>query len=218
MYKLIDDMIIAARVLVMATLENLPGDDRSSTLRYMLWRTMYGYVETSLLLLIKTRIDEGYALLRMAAELTRDIARIAENQGNYDIWIDRLSVHNKEKYKKIFQFNKNDEYEKHLFRLYNLASDHGVHGHQTRDMHLRPLGLQGKYIKINVPKREMLDLLNVWLFAFFPLHIIVGRTFDEIYLKINPNPLTLFIEMESTVVPVLQDIRKNIRQNFPKTT
>lgn len=217
-YELIDAMIISARGSIMTAMENLP-EDECSTFRYMLWRTMYDYVETSLLLLIKTRIDEGYALLRMAAELTRDIARMAETQKNFEMWQNRASLHNGEAYRNIFRFNKNDAHEKHVFSLYNLASVYGVHSHQTRDAHLSHLGVvQGKYIKLKVSKRKMLDALTLWLFSFFPLHIVAASTFAELFSTISPNPLKHLLEMELVVIPVAEDIKKNIKQNYPKTT
>jgi len=203
----------------MKTMENLSDDDCSAW-RYMLWRTMYDYIETSILLLIKTRIDEGYALLRMASELARDIARIAENQNNFNMWKNRASFHNKEEYKTVFRFNKSDSYEKRIFNLYNLASVYGVHSHQTRDMNLSHLGelVYSKLVRINVSERKMIDSLNLWLFSFFPLHIVAGKTFAETYLQMNFNPLEHFIETELEVLPILRDIKKNINLNYPKTT
>lgn len=218
MYQLLDAMVISARGPIMATVENLPEDERS-TFRYMLWRTMYDYVETSLLLLLKSRIDEGYALLRMAAELTRDIARISESQDNFEMWKNRATLHAGEVYKKVFRFNKNDAHEKHIFSLYNLASVYGVHSHQTRDAHLSHLGVvHGKYIRVGVPERKMLDALTLWLFSFFPLHIVAARTFTELFSQMSPNPLKHLLEMELKVIPLAEDIKKNIRQNYPKTT
>lgn len=215
-YQLLDAMIISVRGPIMVAMENLP-DDACSTFRYMLWRTMYDYVETSLLLLLKTRIDEGYALLRMAAELARDIARIEESQNNFEMWKNKATLHNGEEYKKIFRFNKNDAHEKHIFSLYNIASVYGVHSHQTRDAHLSHLGVvQGKYIKVNVSERKMLDALTLWLFSYFPLHIVAARTFAELFSKMSPNPLINLLEMELAVIPVAEGIKKNIKQNYPK--
>ena len=84
-------MIISSRHIVLITLEHMPEDECSNA-RYMLWKTMYDYIEQSLILLLKTRIDEGYALLRMAAELSRDIARIPEND-NFILWKERANSH-----------------------------------------------------------------------------------------------------------------------------
>jgi hypothetical protein len=64
----------------------------------------------------------------------------------------------------------------------------------------------------------MLDALTLWLFSFFPLHIVAARTFAELFSKISPNPLKHLLEMELVVIPVAEDIKKNIRQNYPKTT
>ena len=218
-YKLLDAMIISARGLLTSTLENLP-EDECSAWRYMLWRTMYDYLETSLLLLLKTRLDEGYAILRMAAELARDVARIGESHVNFEMWKSKESLHHTEQYKTAFTFNVNDSTEKHIFRLYNLASIYGVHGHQTRDMHLSYIGevVHGRFIKVKVPERAMLEALNLWLFSFFPLHALAGKTFSEMYASIDRSPLALFLEMEQQLYPILMEFKKNMKKHYPKTT
>jgi len=218
-YKLLDVMIISARRLIMSTLENLPKDECSNW-RYMLWRTLYDYIETSLLLLLKTRLDEGYALLRMAAELARDIARISESEGNFEMWKNRKDLHKTDQYKRTFSFNKNDGIEKLIFNLYNLASIYGVHSHQTRDMHLSHIGevVEGKYIRVKVPERSMLEALNIWLFSFFPIHILVAKTFSDVHSRKHPNPLQQFFEVEEQIRPVLKEFKKNMKKNYPKTT
>lgn len=76
-YEILDAMIVSVRGPIMATVDLL--SDGCSTFRHMRWRTMYDYTETSLLLLLRTRIDEGYALLRMAAELARGKEDSREN-------------------------------------------------------------------------------------------------------------------------------------------
>lgn len=218
-YKLLDTMIISARGLLTSTLENL-HEDESTTCRYMLWRTMYDYLETSLLLLLKTRIDEGYALLRMAAELARDIARIGESHGNFEMWQNRESLHHTEQYKSIFRFKVGDSKEKHIFKLYNIASIYGVHGHQTRDMQLSRIGevAHGKFIRVIVPERSMLNALNLWLFSFFPLHVVASRTFLEKNANIDHSPLALFLELEQQLYPVLTEFKNNVRKHYPKST
>ena len=218
-YELLDAMVISARGLLTSTLENL-SEDECSTLRYMLWRTMYDYLETSLLLLLRTRIDEGYALLRMAAELARDIARIGENRGNFEMWKNKDKLHRTEEYKTTFRFDVNDSAEKHIFNLYNLASIYGVHGHQTRDMHLSHIGevVHGSFIRVKVSERAMLEALNLWLFAFFPLHEIAGKTFAAIHAKHESSPLAQFLEMGQQIYPILMDFKKNMKEHYPRTT
>ncbi len=47
--------------------------------RLMMWQTVLEYQMESFFLLIDRRLDEGLALLRMAAELARDVARISDD-------------------------------------------------------------------------------------------------------------------------------------------
>jgi hypothetical protein len=218
-YQLLDTMVISARGLLTSTLEDLP-EDECSTSRYMLWRTMSDYMETSLLLLLKTRIDEGYALLRMSTELARDIARIGESHGNFEMWKCKDNLHRTEEYKTAFRFDVKDKTEKHLFSIYNLASIYGVHGHQTRDMQLSHIGdvVLGRFIRFKVPECAMLEALNLWLFSFFPLHALAGRTFSDSYANMDHSPLTQFLETEQKLYPILMDFKKNVKRHYPKTT
>lgn len=218
-YDLLDAMIISARGLILKTLENFPEGECSFT-RYMLWATMYEYIEQSLLLILKTRLDEGYALLRMASELSRDVARIGESQSNFDMWKERARLHMKDEYKNAFRFKKDDKIEKFVYDLYNMTSIYGVHSHQTRDCHLSQIGevVHGRFMRVKVPERAVLDRLNLWLFSYFPLHLMPALTFKKIYSAINPNPLVFFQETWDKFSPIFMDIKKNMKKHYPKQT
>ena len=62
--------------------------DLSST-QMLMWQTVLEYQMESFFLLICRRLDLGLAVLRMAAELARDIARIGGHHNRLDIWLSR---------------------------------------------------------------------------------------------------------------------------------
>jgi hypothetical protein len=217
LYPVLDGMLISARGLLMQTVEHLPADE-CSTSRYMLWRTLYDYTEQALLLIIKSRLDEGYALLRMASELARDIARLSESPHNYEMWKSKPKNHLKDDYKKAFKFKRDNITEKSVYDLYNFTSIYGVHGHQTRDAHMSHLGVvvHDRFVKFNVSESAVLQALIPWLAAFFSLHLMAAKSFEDTYSKINPNPLGFFIKMQLDFSPVVEDIVKNIKEYYPK--
>jgi hypothetical protein len=209
-YDLINEMLDSVQILLSITCENIVETDKNAFQRYMLWITLHEYIEESLLLLIKTRLDESFALLRMSAELSRDIARISESKTNYDLWSEKRTRN--DKYKKVFRFNNNDKLETFIYSLYKLSSNYGVHGHQTRDIHLSHLGevINERFIRVNVPEKQLYKALNIWLRAFFPLHRMVIRTYEASFKQLTPDPLEWFNEFEMTVTPILSDVEKRI--------
>ena len=91
-----------------------------------LWRNLYKYQEDSLFLIMSQRLDAGFALLRMATELARDIARMNEDVVNYEMWHKKHKLNQEEFYKKTFRFNRKDPLEKLAYGFYNLFSNYSV--------------------------------------------------------------------------------------------
>jgi hypothetical protein len=221
-YEILDTMIMTSRALLWQAIDNLPEETNIRlTMTAMLWQTMCDYVEQSLLLIIKTQLDAGYAVLRMASELARDIARIDENDHNFAMWNDKAKNHNTDDYKSVFKFNKEDPTERFVYTLYNTTSIMGVHGHTTRAAHMRKLGpvsvKDKEYMAYNVTHREVLDALVVWLFAFFPINIMAAKPFINIYSGLEENPFDFFINLEEKFRPAFYSIKNNVKKNFPKS-
>ncbi len=125
---------LASEILIQSA-SVLPDLTEPETHRLVMWWTVRDYQAESLFLLLDTRLDEGIALLRMAAELVRDLARIADDADHLKIWLDRSNPQIKKRHRRIFRFNDDDELEKYIHKLYTLASDHGIHGHVRRSRH-----------------------------------------------------------------------------------
>jgi hypothetical protein len=108
--------------------------------RLMMWQTVLSYQTESFFLLVDRRIDEGLALLRMAAELARDIIRIGDSEDQLEIWLSRLKGKQQKKaFRDKFRFIDSDETEKYVHKLYDLASNIGIHGHSSTSMLSQPV-------------------------------------------------------------------------------
>jgi hypothetical protein len=137
--------------------------------RLMMWQTINSYLMESFFLLIDRRLDEGHALLRMAAEHARDLARIGDDQARLEIWQKHKDGHKeKRRYKETFKFDENDKLEKQIFKLYNLATNYGVHGHQTSNMYSDFRQTNGTFVSLIVSDQGVYESLLIWLISFFP--------------------------------------------------
>ena len=97
--------------------------------RLFLWQKVLHYQTQSLFLLLQSQLDAGFALLRLAAELSRDVIRIADDEKVLAIWLERETKPNE--YKKRFKFMLNVPDEEAVHTVYKFASKYGVHGHRT---------------------------------------------------------------------------------------
>ena len=71
-------------------------------------QTLHGYYKSSVLLVVNKNLDEGFAVLRMAAELARDVRCIYSNNHLMTVWLKKSSSADAEKaYRKSFSFNVN---------------------------------------------------------------------------------------------------------------
>jgi len=148
--------------------------------RLMMWQTVLDYQMESFFLLIDRRLDEGLALLRMAAELARDVARISDDATLLDTWLNRAEGRaQKNAYRDAFRFSDSDSTEVYVHKLYDLASTFGIHGHLLTSSRLRPThqSPDGKVVGLEVPDVEVYRTLAIWLAAFFPLQELCHRAF-----------------------------------------
>jgi len=148
--------------------------------RLMMWQTVLDYQMESFFLLIDRRLDEGLGLLRMAAELARDLARISVNATLLDTWLNRASGKTyKKAYRDAFRFSDSDRIEVYVHKLYDLASTCGIHGHTLAASTLQPIrrSADGQVVALDVPDLEVYRTLEIWLAAFFPFQELCHRAF-----------------------------------------
>ncbi len=148
--------------------------------RLMMWQTVLEYQMESFFLLIDRRLDEGLALLRMAAELARDVARISDDATQLNAWLNRTNGKaQRNAYRDAFRFSDSDSTEAYVHKLYDLASTFGIHGHMLTSSNLKPnhQSPDGKVLALEVPDVEVYRTLAIWLAAFFPLQELCHRAF-----------------------------------------
>lgn len=175
----IDGAYLVSRGLIGAVAKDGPLST-AGTHRLMMWQTVLDYQMESFFLLIDRRLDEGLALLRMAAELARDVSRIADDATLLDIWLNRTDGKaQKNAYRGAFRFSDTDSTEEYVHRLYDLASTFGIHGHILTSSKLQPTRMSpdGKIVALEVPDIEVYRTLEIWLAAFFPLQELCLRVF-----------------------------------------
>jgi len=184
--------------------------------RLLLWQKVLHYQTQSLFLLLQCQLDAGFALLRLAAELSRDVARIADSEKMLDIWLKRENRPND--YKKHFKFLQNSPDEEAVYTVYKFASKFGVHGHQTDTMFSEIIGTIGEnnsLLSWSVSNYGILDAVHMWMMSFLPMHHICAKSFMSKYFAIRPEIFLTLGDYEvtmnsfiQTVSGYLEDLRK----------
>lgn len=179
--------------------------------RLMMWQTINGYLMESFFLLIDRRLDEGYALLWMAAEHTRDLIRIGDDQTKLEIWEKHKDgKKQKQLYRDVFKFNKSDKLEEHIYNLYNVATNHGVHGHQTARSFSEMLRASpdGRIISLTVSDLGVYQCLLVWLTSFFPIQQLCLQTFDASFGSATSQAVASYLQMWKAFDETVEQIRQ----------
>lgn len=150
--------------------------------RTMMLATVLDYQMDSFFLIVRRRLDAGIALLRLASELARDIARVAQDDSQMSLWLRRTEKDSRNRYRKEFKFDLGDPIECHVHKLYDLASDFGVHGHMTTTGALRPVDSlpDRRHLVLAVPDTEVYKALEIWLGAFYPVQFMCIRSFSAL--------------------------------------
>lgn len=149
-----------------------PGLDVREIILTMLWHTLWDYQVEAFFLFISSRIDQGYAALRLAAELARDLARVAESEHNYDLWTDRLRKHASEEYRRIFRFNdKNNKLEKMARDVYNKGTNYGVRSQLSVEYYLEISAEAQDLVVLNPSEIQVYEGLELWLSSFASLQM-----------------------------------------------
>jgi hypothetical protein len=210
---LLDAFIVSSRAMISDSLEHAKRSLPLAT-AHLCWRNVYSYQEDSLVLLILGKPDEGYGLLRMAAELSRDTARICENVSYYEMWQDRQKTRFEKRYKDVFRFREDDHIEKLVFSLYNMFSDFGIHGHQTVDIFRskHDFSPDGDYMIMRATDFDILDSLVIWLASFFPLQTLASRGFQGFLSEKKSVALKSFLEMTVASGDVIKELRDKVEE------
>lgn len=177
--ELLNSSILVVRMHLQSAVRADHDLDRVMLLN--LWRTMYDYQEDALYFILCRRFDAAFAMLRLAAELARDVARMGEDRANLEMWIRKDSERDKKHYKTTFRFNQQDPIEKFLHSQYKLFSQWGVHGHMTGDLAREPVGTtaDGEFLRVGITNDSVLKNLGIWGLSFFAANQMCARHFER---------------------------------------
>jgi hypothetical protein len=179
--------------------------------RAMMWHALLDYQVESFFLILDRKLSEGVALLRLASEVARDIARIGGDEARLKLWLARGSTQARKTYRAQFKFTESDPVEHYVLKLYDLASSFGVHGHILTSMKMQPVEEIGDMTVLRVPDIAVYETLSIWLATFFPLHHMCVRTFTEHDVPELRHAYALFRNMEGAFAEVFEIYRENLR-------
>lgn len=138
--------------------------DKTRKVIFGLWGSIRRYQINSILNIFSRNLDEGLAILRMAAELSRTLKAVKQKEKNYKIW-----VRGKDKYSDTFQadakFDLNDSAERRIFDTYNFCSDYGTHGHKTSVLYLEDT-ITGSEPNL----KGVSEVSKYWFISCIPMH------------------------------------------------
>jgi len=188
--------------------------------RHVMWQTVFDYQVQSIILILQHKLDAGLALLRMAAELSRDVYSIGNNQTKLDLWMEKNDK-NRE-YRDSFKFDQTLPQAKMVFDIYKLCSAFGVHGHVSNNMNSRLIGRAGRddeLALLDVSDIGILDSVGTWLMGFAPMHHLCAKEFLLSRLPNMPEVFTLMQEFETSSTELAKsfdDSLKNLKQQNPE--
>jgi hypothetical protein len=181
--------------------------------RLFLWQKILHYQVQSLFLILQHQLDAGYALLRLATELSRDLARIADNEKMLSIWLARENKQNE--YKKHFKFSLDFPDESAIHNVYKFASKFGVHGHVTDAMFSEVIGTIGKnnsMLSFGVSDYGVIEAVYMWMMSFLPIHNICAKSFVSKYFAIRPEIFLTLREYEITMYNAIQSVSARLEE------
>jgi len=176
----------------------------------LMWQTAADYHKQSLAHILARELDAGFALLRMATELSRDAYVIANNEQHLDLWMNRETRAGE--YRNLFKFDQSIPGGKAAFDLYKLSSRFGIHGHNTSLMHSKSTGetvANGKLLLINSDEKAVFSGMQIWIRAIFSIHELFCNAF-----KLNEAPIrepyVMFIKFIESLEPILEAVDKKV--------
>lgn len=170
----------------------------------MLWQRVLQYQINSLFSLVARNLDEGYAILRLAADLAKDMARLAGAPGLEAVWNNRLKGDGKEAYSKKFHFHPNQSRdEDQVKRLWDLTSKFAIHGHVVGGMASTKVQTDGSIAFLSIPDMEVMKSIRLWMVGFLSVHALCMRPYEP---------------FEGEVKKYFNEIYKPMSQEFAKVT
>lgn len=206
----VDSAYLAARTLIGTVMMHLTKGTAEAH-RLMMWQTVLEYQMQSFFLLIDRQLDEGIALLRMSAELARDINRIADDEARLDIWLERdCGPRQKKLYRASFRFADDDPTEAFVHKLYDLASTFGIHGHMLKSMAGKPtkISKDGTVVQLEVSDDDVYRTLEIWLTSFFALQTLSSTAFRNGADAKVAKVMNLFDETELAFSRIVEQYRE----------
>ncbi len=184
--------------------------------RLLMWHSVTNYQVQSLILILNHELDSGYALLRLATELSRDVFCVGDDETRLNLWLEREN--RKGEYQDIFRFEETF-FGKAAHTIYRFCSKFGVHGHMTDSMFSEPVGLSADsaFVLLDVSELGILDAVHVWLTAFAPLQHLCASTFFEHYFLDLQGIIADFASFEIMMADVASDLGKSLNQLRQKT-
>ena len=146
--------------------------------RLVMWQTVLDYQIQSIILILQHKLDSGLALLRMAAELSRDVYVIGSDQARMDLWMEKEKQ--RREYQEIFKFDKSFPPAKIVHDIYKLCSKFGVHGHVSNNVFSELKGRAGKdgqLALLDVSQIGIVESVGTWLMGFAPMHHLCSNEF-----------------------------------------
>lgn len=171
----------------------------------LLWQTVSSYQRQSVHLILASELDAGFALLRMACELARDISCIGRDPSLLVVWEAREA--DRDRYRKSFKFDSSPAGQA-AQSLYKFTSKMGVHGHRTTMSHATPSkssDQEAQVVRFEVNEDAPFAGLDVWLASFFPLHGLcaAGLGLDD---PVKFEPFAHLLEFVSSLNPISGDL------------
>ena len=145
--------------------------------------------------------------MRLAAELSRDVIRIADDEKLRVVWLERENKPNE--YRKHFKFTEQSPDEEAVHMVYKFASKFGVHGHVTDTMFSEVIGTFGKndsMLSWGVSNYGVLDAVHMWMMSFLPMHHVCAKSFMSKYFAIRPEIFLTLRDYEVTMNSFLQTV------------
>ncbi len=181
----------------------------SSTWCNLLWQQAADYLSDAFFLFVEGRLDSGFALLRMAAELARDTAVLRSFPDREHLWRNREAMRNE--YRKAFRFDTNYPLGLAAQAVYKFGSQHGVHGHTSNFLHFVEdvtVNPGRNLTSFKVSKIGILNGISFWMRSFAPVHGLCSASRSgsgpEIYTA--PEMYQTFQETVFNLGPVLESL------------
>ncbi|RLC70157.1 MAG: hypothetical protein DRI81_19480 [Chloroflexi bacterium] len=181
--------------------------------RLHMWQTVLNYQTQSVILILQHDLNTGLALLRMAAELSRDVHVIGSADARLSLWMEKNKK--RHEYRKTFRFNRSLPQAEIVFGVYNLCSSFGVHGHVSNSMYSElagRAGKDGKFALLDVSEIGILESVGTWLMGFAPMHHLCAREFFDNRLSNLTEEFSLFREFEMNSMELVQSYHASLKE------